>query len=263
MATTLEFATELAVRAGKVLMEHFRPIGRAAIVDRKSAQVRNIVTAADTASEELIKAEIRATYPEHAIAAEESGRGGAESDHVWHVDPLDGTINFAHAHPFFAVSIGLAVAGRPVLGAVHAPRLGETFTGEVGKGAWLDGEPIRVSETDALIESILGTGFPYDRNESPNHNVDNFSRLVLLAGGVRRAGAAAIDLAYVAAGRLDGFWELGLSSWDVAAGAAIVTAAGGTVTDFTGGDGFVEGRNVVASNGRIHEAIRERLSPVR
>jgi myo-inositol-1(or 4)-monophosphatase len=258
----LEFTMELAKRAGEVLLSRYRPTGRMAIADRKVG-IRDLVTEADTASEEMILAEIRGAFPDHAIAAEESGGIAADSDHVWHVDPLDGTVNFAHRHPFFAVSIGLVVAGTPVLGAIHAPVLGETFAGEVGKGATLNGEPIEVSGTSKLIESLLATGFAYARNESPDHNVDNFSELVMRARGIRRAGAASLDLAYVAAGRLDGFWELHLSSWDVAAGVAILNAAGGEVSDFRGGGDFLTGGHILATNGQIHEAVRARLSPLR
>ena len=258
----LEFAVDLARRAGDLLLAHYRPLGRQE-ADRKGEETRNLVTKADRASEELIVGEIRRAYPDDAIAAEEGGETAGDPDRVWHVDPLDGTVNFTHGHPFFAVSIGFVERGEPTLGAVHVPLLAETFAGEVGKGAAMNGEPIRVSETTELIESLLATGFAYGRNELPDHNVDNFARLVFEARGIRRAGAAAVDLAFVAAGRLDGFWELHLSSWDVAAGAAILRAAGGTVTDFRGGEDFLTGRNIVATNGRIHEAVRSELHPLR
>ena len=258
-----KFAEDLARRAGEVLLSHYRPLDRAEIVNRKSSEVRNLVTAADLASESLLVSALGREFPDHGIAAEEGGGGGGEREYVWHVDPLDGTVNFAHSHPFFAVSLGLVRRGKPLLGVVHAPLLQETFSGQVGEGAWRNGAPIRVSGTSELIESLLATGFPYDRNASPNHNVDNFAKMILICRGIRRAGSAALDLAYVAAGRLDGFWELGLSSWDVAGGAAILLAAGGRITDFRGGDDFLSGRNVVATNGRIHEALRENLFPVR
>ena len=259
----LEFATDLARRAGDVLMKHYRPLHRPEIVMRKSEEIRNLVTAADLESERLIVREIRAAYPDHGIAAEEGGGGGAEREYVWHIDPLDGTVNFAHCHPFFSVSIGLAVGGRPLLGAVYSPVLREMWAGHVEDGSTLNGESLRVSATSELIESVLATGFPYDRNESPNHNVDNFQRLIFLARGIRRAGSASLDLCFVAAGRLDGFWEVSLSSWDMAAGAAIVLGAGGRVTDFEGGDRWLERGDIVASNGLIHEGIRTNLHPRR
>lgn len=255
----IEFVTDLAKRAGAILLEHYRPLGRPEIVNRKSAQVRNLVTAADTASEELIVAALRREFPDHGVVAEEGGGGDRDRESVWHVDPLDGTVNFAHSFPFFCVSIGLVRRGEPVLGVVHAPVLGETWAGEKGGTATLNGEPIRVSTTDALIESLLATGFPYDRNENPDNNVDHFTDLILKVRGLRRAGAAAIDMCFVATGRFDGYWELGLSTWDVAAGTAIVRAAGGTVTDFDGGDDFLTGRRIVATNGRIHAALRAAL----
>jgi myo-inositol-1(or 4)-monophosphatase len=258
----LEFVERLARRAGETLLSHFRPLGRAEIVDRKG-QMRNLVTAADRASEDLIVAALREEFPEHGINGEEGGGIPGDGRHVWTVDPLDGTVNFTHGHPFFAVSIGLVVDGEPLLGVVHAPVLGETFVGEVGAGATLNGVPIGVSGTEDLMEAMLATGFAYVRNEHPDHNVDNFSRLIFKARSIRRAGAAAIDLAYVAAGRLDGFWELHLAPWDVAAGAAILLAAGGRITDFGGGDAYLTCGHVVASNGPLHEAIRGSLVPLR
>lgn len=258
----LEFAVALAQQAGETLLAHFKPLGRAEIVDRKG-QVRNLVTAADRASEDLIVAALRERFPDYGINGEERGAVAGDERHVWTIDPLDGTVNFAHGHPFFAVSIGLVVDGVPRLGVVHAPVLGETFAGEVGRGATMNGMPIRVSATDELMEAMLATGFAYVRNEHPDHNVDNFSKLIFLARSIRRAGAAALDLALVAAGRIDGFWELHLAPWDVAGGAAILLAAGGRITDFNGGDRYLECGHVVASNGLLHEAIRGQLHPLR
>lgn len=259
----LDFVEDVAVSAGRLLLERYRPLGRREIVDRKERQIRNLVTEADRASEEYILGRLRSEFPDHRLNAEESGRSGGGGEPLWYVDPLDGTVNFAHSHPFFAVSIGLVIEGKPVLGVVHAPVLGETFVGEVGRGATLNGEKMGVSDTVDLAESLLATGFGYARNESPDHNVDNFERLVFRARGIRRAGAAALDLAYVAAGRLDGFWELHLSPWDVAAGAAILCASGGNVTDFHGGHGYVTGKHIVATNGHIHEELRGALHPLR
>lgn len=260
--TMLEFVTGLAERAGGILLEHYRPLGRAAVVAVKG-QARNWVTAADTASEEFIVAGIRERFPGHSINAEETGEHSGDGRHVWYVDPLDGTVNFTHGFPFFAVSIGLVVDGVPRLGAVCAPVLGETFAGEVGVGSWLNGEPLGVSKTGVLIDSLLATGFSYVRNEHPDHNVDNFADLVMRSRDIRRAGAAAIDICYVAAGRFDGFWEVHLSPWDVAAAAAILRGAGGRVSDFRGGEDFLVGKNIVATNGAIHEALRAGLHPLR
>lgn len=259
----LDFVVDVAVSAGRLLLERYRPLGRREIVNRKESQVRNLVTEADRASEDYILERLGREFPEHRLKAEESGDSGGSGEPLWYVDPLDGTVNFAHSHPFFAVSIGLVMDGKPVLGAVHAPVLNETFAGEVGRGATLNGQEMRVSDTTELMESLLATGFGYARNESPDHNVDNFERLVFKARGIRRAGAAALDLAYVAAGRLDGFWELHLSPWDVAAGAAILMAAGGQVTDFHGGSNYLTGKHIVATNGLVHEQLRTALHPLR
>jgi myo-inositol-1(or 4)-monophosphatase len=262
MGEELAFVTDLARRAGEVLMSFYRPGGLRGGLTGKG-RVRDFLTEADRASEALVVGELARAFPKDAIVAEEGGARAGNGGRTWYVDPLDGTVNFAHGHPFFAVSIGLVADGAPFLGAVHAPVLGETFAGVVGGGAFRNGEPIAVSDTADLISSLLATGFSYVRNETPDDNVDNFSRLILKVRCIRRAGAASLDLAYVAMGRLDGFWELHLAPWDVAAGAAIVRAAGGTVTDFRGGGGFLAGKNIVATNGPLHLLLRENLSPLR
>ena len=249
----LEVAEAAAREAGDLILEMVRD-GRAAHVETKG--LRNLVTAADHAAEDLVRARLAAAFPRDRIAGEEGGESGAESDFVWWVDPLDGTTNFVHGHPFHAVSVGLAVRGTPVLGAICGPALGEVFTGEVGRGAWRNGAPIAVSATGDLADSLLATGFAYNRNDVPDNNLDTFSKMSLLVRGLRRAGAASLDLAFVACGILDGFWERYLAPWDVCAGAAIVRAAGGAVSDFEGGGGFLLGEQIVASNGRLHEAIR-------
>ncbi len=258
----LEFAVDLARRAGRVLLEHHRATGRPEIVARKG-QVRNLLTEADRASETLVVGALRREFPGDGVLGEEGARVAGDGRRTWIVDPLDGTVNFAHGHPFFAVSIGLVEDGRPRLGVVHAPVLGETFAGEVGRGATRNGEPIRVSETTELIDALLATGFAYVRNESPDHNVDNFARLIFEVRDIRRAGAASLDLAFVAAGRLDGFWEMHLGPWDVAGGAALVLAAGGRVTDLRGREDYVHAGHLLATNGRLHEALRARLRPLR
>jgi myo-inositol-1(or 4)-monophosphatase len=252
----LAFAVATAEEAGALVLELVRR-GEAASVDFKGR--RNLVTAADRASEELITRRIREAYPDDGLEAEEGGGHEGTTGFVWSVDPVDGTTNFAHGHPFWAVSVGVFRDEEPVLGAVRAPRLDETFAGELGGVATRNGRPIRVSGTTELIRSLLATGFAYNRNEVEDDNVANFGRLLMECQGLRRAGAASLDLAYVAAGILDGFWELYLEPWDVCAGAAIVRAAGGTVTDLGGGEDFLHGGRIVASNGSLHEAIRMRL----
>jgi myo-inositol-1(or 4)-monophosphatase len=173
------------------------------------------------------------------------------------IDPLDGTTNFAHRLPVFAVSIGLVVGGRPVLGVVLDPVRGDLFTASAGGGARLDGRQVRVSSVDDLGRSLLATGFPYDIRDSPVNNLDHFQNFCLRAQAVRRCGSAALDLCYLACGRFDGFWELKLKPWDVAAGALIVTEAGGRVSDLDGGDHRIDNGETLATNGLIHEAMLE------
>jgi myo-inositol-1(or 4)-monophosphatase len=256
MSDRLDFAVDLVREAGDLVLAQSRE-GAGSRVDYKGR--RDLVTVADRASETLVTDRIRAAFPGDGIAAEEGREHPGTSGFVWHVDPLDGTTNFAHGHPFWAVSIGLARGDQPVLGAVRAPRLDESFAGEVGTGATRNGEPVRVSETRELIRALLATGFAYNRNDVPDNNIDNFSRLLLECQGMRRAGAASLDLCFVACGIVDAFWELYLAPWDVCAGSAIVLAAGGRVTDFAGGGDYLRGHRIVASNGHLHEPVRSRV----
>jgi myo-inositol-1(or 4)-monophosphatase len=254
----LPVAEAAAREAGALLLEHFGKIDRGRVKTKSAA--RDLVTAADVASERLVVARLRAAFPGHAIEAEEEVHDAAGDGRPrWFLDPLDGTVNFVHGIPAFAVSLALYRGSEPEVAVVHLPRLAETFTAERGGGAKLDGEPIRVSETAALGEAILATGFPYRRNELPNNNLENFNRFFLDVRGMRRMGSAAMDLAFVAAGRFDGFWELHLSPHDVAAGALLVREAGGIVKDADGGEDWLRGGHIVAANPRIFEAIRERI----
>jgi myo-inositol-1(or 4)-monophosphatase len=255
----LAVAEAAAREAGALLLESFGRIERSR-VKTKSAS-RDLVTAADVESERLVVARLRAAFPDHAIEAEEEVHDAPEDLRPrWFLDPLDGTVNFVHGIPAFAVSLALYRGNEPEVAVVHLPRLQETFTAERGKGARLDGRPIRVSETASLGEAILATGFPYRRNELPNNNLENFNRFFLDVRGIRRMGSAAMDLAYVAAGRLDGFWELHLAPHDVAAGALIVREAGGIVTDVDGGESWLRGGHIVAANPRLVLAIRARVT---
>jgi len=259
MTELLEFATGVAREAGEILRDHQRRLATLRI--RRKGRI-DLVTDADLAAENHIRARIAREFPEHDLYVEEGERTERGADSRWFIDPLDGTINFVRSHPMYAVSLGLEHRGEMVLGVVYAPVFDEMFAAEKGGGATLDGRPIRVSDTAVLEESVVATGFPYDRAEVPDNNVDNFARLVLEVRGIRRGGSAALDLAYVAAGRFDGYWELHLAPWDVAAGVCLVREAGGVVTDVRGGEGWLFGRNLVASNGRIHAAIRGALSPL-
>ncbi len=256
----LEFAIEIAREAGEILMRAYGKVERGGIGYKGW---RNLVTETDLAVEDHLARRISERFPEHGILGEErvarpaTGSGPA---HRWIIDPLDGTTNFVHAHPMFCVSIGLERDGEGIVGVILAPYLEELFTAERGRGAFLNGSPCRVSEEGDLSHALLASGFAYRQDETSNTNLENWSRLSLVARGLRRCGAAALDLAYVACGRYDGFWELYLSPWDVAAGALLVREAGGRVTDLAGRDGWADGREILATNGPLHEAIRERLT---
>ncbi len=246
--------TSLAVmaarEAGQVLREGFAgPTG----ITTKGR--RELVTTCDGASEDIILRAIRSAYPDDLVIAEESAPEQGERDRVWIVDPLDGTNNFAHGYPFFSIAIAVEERGELVAGVVYDPLRDELFAAEKGAGATLNDEPIGVSKAESLGESIVATGFPYDRSEETDNNLANLNRFILSVRGIRRAGSAELDLVYVAAGRLDGFWEMGLKTWDVSAGGIIVREAGGTVTNFAGGRWDHRLGDVAASNGRIHDEM--------
>lgn len=241
------FAQETARAAGAQIMTR---LGRRRRVGFKGAI--NLVTEADTLSERLIARRIRSRFPDHDIRSEEKVNLARGARFQWIVDPLDGTTNFAHGFPVFCVSIALARDGEPIVGVVYNPNLEELFVAARGRGATLDGRRLAVSHATRLDRSLLATGFPYDLREDPGRVFHRFVRVCLRAQAVRRAGAAALDLCYVAAGRFDGFWEARLFAWDVAAGGLMVREAGGRLTDYAGGPFRLDGRAVVATNGRIH-----------
>lgn len=216
----------------------------------------NLVTDADHAAEQSVIEHIRKQFPDHGLLAEERGAvPHLSSRYRWIIDPLDGTTNFAHGFPFFCVSIGVECDGIPIVGVVYDPSRDELFTARVGGGAHVNGTSISVSATETLGRALLVTGFAYDIRDTPNNNLDHFSRFSLSAQGMRRTGSAALDLCYVAAGRFDGFWEVKLNPWDMAAGVVILREAGGTLTDFSGKAHSIHQPQLVASNGRIHEAM--------
>ena len=258
----LEFASELAVEAGSLLADY---LGRKLTISKKGSI--NLVTEADLKSEELLVSKIFEHFPHHLILAEESGArqlGEKASEFRWIIDPLDGTTNFAHRYPFFCVSIALEIGGRLEVGVVYDPTARALFTAARGKGARLNGHPIQVSSEVSLGESLVCTGFAYDR-DGILKNLKLFHQFMLKTRAVRRDGSAALDLCYVAAGRFEGFWELSLNPWDVAAGALIVAEAGGTVSRFDGAPARLEIPEIVATNGRIHEQmlsiIQDGLNP--
>ena len=245
----LETAAGIAREAGALLARYFE---RRVVPERKGEY--DLVTEADRASEALVVERLRAYFPSHAIVAEEGGGVERASEYTWYVDPLDGTTNFAHGYPVFNVSIGLEYAGEPVAGVVYDPIRQEMFTAERGGGAYLNNHRIRVSATQRIAEALFSTGFP-NRLRGGNYNIHFYYQLAMASHGVRRSGSAAIDLAYVACGRLDGFWEFGLSPWDMAAGRLIVAEAGGRYTDMTGQPHHLNGPHLMADNGVIHEEL--------
>jgi myo-inositol-1(or 4)-monophosphatase len=257
----LDCATEAALAAGAVLQQHW---GNLTTIDEKGRS-GDLVTEADRRAEAVVLAVLKRHLPaDHGILAEESGalaQGGG--DLLWAIDPLDGTTNYTHQYPFCAVSIGLLAAGEPVLGVIYDPIHRDLFRGAAGLGATLNRQPIRVSKTDQLAHSLLVTGFAYDRRDTPDNNYAEFCHFTHLTQGVRRGGSAAIDLAYVACGRLDGYWERGLSPWDIAAGIAIVREAGGLVTAYDGGPLEVSSGRLLATNGALHGAMSQVLGQVK
>ena len=248
----LEFASELAMEAGGLLGDY---MGQKLTVSKKGRI--NLVTEADLKSEELLVSRIFERFPHHSILAEEGGARQLRekaSEFRWIIDPLDGTTNFAHRYPFFCVSIALEIAGQLEIGVVYDPTARELFTAVRGEGAQLGGHPIQVSSEVSLRDSLVCTGFAYNREEILK-NLELFHEFMLKARAVRRDGSAALDLCYVAAGRFEGFWELSLNPWDVAAGALIVAEAGGRVSRFDGSPARLDIPEIVATNGSIHEQM--------
>lgn len=250
----MESFKRVAITAAKKagLLLKFR-LGRVRRVDYKGAV--NLVTEMDLLSEKVIVSSIRQCYPNHRLLAEERAVKEEDSPYRWIIDPLDGTTNYAHGYPTFCISIALEKDGQVVLGVVYDPMRDELFVAEKGKGARRNGRKIFVSSTLKLSQSLLATGFPYDLRESPANNFDHFRNFSLRVHAVRRAGAAALDLCYVAAGHFDGFWEMKLGPWDLAAGSLMVEEAGGKVTDFQGKPLGLDGKRVLASNGKIHREM--------
>lgn len=258
MSRFLPIAVDAARSAGKLLREELGGVRR---IHYKGAI--NLVTEMDQRAEGLIVGRLLDAFPDHAVLAEEGGARGGPAEYRWLIDPLDGTTNYAHGVPVFAVSVALERAGVVELGVAYDPNLDECFVAERGRGATLNGEPIRVSTTAALSESLLATGFPYDIRTSAETNLPEYAALSLRAQAVRRLGSAVLDLCYVAAGRFDAFWELRLGPWDMAAGGLIVEEASGRVTDVRGGPWSLDGPGVLASNGRLHAALLEVLAAAR
>jgi myo-inositol-1(or 4)-monophosphatase len=247
----LEFIQSLAREAGRI---QFSRLNSALGIERK-VQETNLVTEVDRAIDDLLVTALRGNFPGHAIVSEEGDWQRSTADDVWYVDPLDGTTNYAHAYPVFAVSIARSHLGKVVLGVVYDVSRDELFCVERGAGAFVNGVRLRVSQTAMVARALLSTGFPYDRATNPDNNLEQFARVSRSAQGVRRGGAAALDLAYVAAGRLDGHWERGLGPWDCAAGSLMVEEAGGHLSTDRGGAWSPLSVWTVATNSLIHKEL--------
>jgi myo-inositol-1(or 4)-monophosphatase len=258
MHPTLNIATRAARAAGQVILRSVNNIDTLNITEK---QANDYVTEVDQRAEQEIIQVIRRAFPEHAILAEESGESEG-NEYQWIIDPLDGTTNFLRGIPQFSVSIALAHKGKLELGVVYDPAKDEMFMASKGNGAQLNDRRLRVTQRKTMRGALLGTGFPFRADQDMDLYLKTFKALTPDTAGVRRPGSAALDLAYVAAGRYDAFWEFGLNRWDMAAGAMIVSEAGGVVTDINGSDAFLKSGNVLASNIRLHEIMLKRLREV-
>lgn len=256
MASYLETAVEIAREAGGLLANFFE---RKVAFELKGDF--DLVTEADRASEQLVVERLRSHFPSHGIVAEEGGGHASASEFRWYVDPLDGTTNFAHGFPIFNVTLALEQAGELIAGVIFDPTRNEMFTAENGGGAYLNNRRIRVSSAKRLQDCLVATGFP-SRKRHLNVNVHFYHQLAMGSHGVRRGGAAAIDLAYVASGRLDAFWEFGLNPWDMAAGILMVREAGGSCSDMKGGPVNVQGPHLLVTNGHIHGEVVDLFSDI-
>ncbi len=251
----LTIATRAARSAGDIILRSSENISRMHISQKGK---NDFASEIDRRTEQEIISIIRNAYPDHAILAEESGKHSG-NEYLWIIDPLDGTTNFLHGFPQYAVSIALQYKGKIEIGVIYDPLRDELFTASRGSGAMLNNRRIRVTQQSRLKGALLGTGFPFKRQQHLDAYLGMFRALFTDAAGIRRAGAAALDLAYVAAGRLDGYWEIGLHPWDIAAGILLVQEAGGVITDFEFNDQFLESGNVIASNPKLHRLIYKNI----
>ena len=256
MHPTLNIAVKAARRAGGIINRASRDVEQIKVSAKRD---KDFVTEVDKAAEEAIIGVLKAAYPDHAILAEESGASG-DSEHVWIIDPLDGTTNFIHGVPQYAISIGLAHKGVMTQAVVYDPNRNEIFTASKGGGAFVNEKRIRVAKRFRLDEALIGTGFPYRMFDHVDTYLAIFRDVAQRTAGMRRPGAASLDLAWVACGRMDGFWELGLSPWDMAAGALLVREAGGMVGDFEGADGFLDSGRIVAANPKVFAPLLQAIS---
>ncbi len=251
----LTFAKKTVIEAGQILKKYFNtPLD----IKTKSTE-RDLVTQADIESEKFIIAAIQTQYPDHAILAEEHGQIG-DSEYLWLIDPIDGTTNFAHSHPMFCSVIALAYRDEMILTAIYDPLRKELFSAEKGNGAFLNDHAIMVASNSTLVSSILATGFPYDRATNPKNNINEFCKIMPLVQGIRRSGSAALDMCYVACGRLDGYWEFHLNPWDFAGGGLLVREAHGKISNSDGSDWSIVSNNVIAANNELHQEMLQALN---
>ena len=250
MSDILQMAEAIVRKAGVVLREGY---GNVRHIQQKG--VIDLVTEFDVRSEEIILSSLQKEFPDHAILAEESGLNTTISEYQWVIDPLDGTTNFAHGIPIFAVTIALLKNNAPIVGVVYDPLRNEMFSAELGQGASLNNQAIHVSSQMDLGQAIISTGFPYDLRTNPRNNLAQFVQFQLRTQAVRHLAAAALDCAWTAMGRLDGYWEFGTKPWDVGAGALIVREASGQVTSAAGQESFITDETILVSNGLLHEQM--------
>lgn len=251
---------DIALGAGAILRSYWGKTGKI----KQKQFFWDLVTEADLASEAYIIDALQKKFPGHEILSEEAGLAvHSESSHRWVIDPLDGTTNFTHQYPMICISIGLLVHGVPTLGVIYNPILDELFVGSKGKGATCNGTSLHISKVEKLEQSLLATGFAYDRKETSENNYAEFCHMTNVCQGVRRGGSAALDLAYVAAGRLDGYWERGLKPWDIAAGIVLVKEAGGVITSYEGGPIDLFSGRILAANPSIHPLLVKELQHVK
>jgi myo-inositol-1(or 4)-monophosphatase len=257
MEPLLNIAVNAARQAGDIIIRHLEQVDRLKITTKDHHEYCSEV---DLKAEQAIINTIRKAYPEHSILAEESGLQEGESESIWIIDPLDGTSNYLHGFPFFSVSIALKIKGRIEHGVIYDPLRHECFAASRGRGARLNDRRLRVSKQTQLSASLLGTGFPSRNPHITQRYLPTFEALFSQCAGVRRTGSAALDLAYVASGRLDGFWELGLKPWDIAAGSLLVIEAGGLISDLQGGEDFLKKGDVVAGTPKVFKSLLQMVS---
>lgn len=255
----LWIAVEAAQRGGRIVRDN---LGRISEEDISVKQASDFVTRVDRESEQEIIASIKRHYPEHLFLAEESGRDLETEGYRWVIDPLDGTTNFIHGYPAFSISIALEYRKEIQLGVILDPLRDELFSAEKGRGAFLNGEPVRVSLVDNPGDALIATGFPFRKKEMTDRYLELFRNVFQRVSDLRRAGSAALDLAYLACGRCEGFFEIGLSPWDMAAGSILIQEAGGIVTDFGGGPEFLSTGNIVAGNRALHGVLLDEVTKV-